>query len=327
MSLHARFGSIVLLLVACGVPAGCSGVKEVGGGSGGGSSDGSVVVDGSSTVLLISMAAQQGYQEVEPDARVIVDSHGTGGGFGRYIEGEVDIVDASRAAKEQEEADAKAKGYDWTRFLVGHDGITVVVNPKNDFVQKLTVEQLKALFAVDSKVKTWKDLDPSWPDREIKLYTPDDDSGTYEFFAEAIVGGKVHRKEGVQPSSDDNILVTGVGGDVDGLGYFGFAYYSENKDRVRGVPIQAAADAEAVAPSVEAIYGKAYRPLSRPLYIYVKNKAMERSEVGGFVRYYLENVGKLAEEAGYVAPTPEELNGNEAALAGMSGGGESAKAE
>lgn len=307
-----------LLIGVSLVAGGCNGSGGGGSGTRGGAKD--VVVDGSSTVFLISQAAQEGYAKVDPSARIIVDNHGTGGGFGRYIEGEVDIVDASREAKPEEEADAKAKGFDWTRFTVGHDGITVVVHPTNSFVKSLTVEQLKALFDVDSKVNTWKDLDPSWPDRKINLYTPDNDSGTYEFFAEAIVGGKAHRSRGVQPSSDDNALVQGVSGDTDGLGYFGYAYYVENKNRVKAVPIQAEAGGEAIAPSPETIYSKAYKPLSRPLYIYVKNRALERPEVKAFVNYYLENVAKLAEQAGYVAPTEEERALNQAALAAGQGG-------
>jgi phosphate transport system substrate-binding protein len=302
-------GAGLMLLLA----SGCGGAAGPGGGSSG---TREVIVDGSSTVFPISQAAQEGYAEVDPKARVIVDNHGTGGGFGRYIEGEVDIVDASRLAKQKEEEDAWAKGFDWTRFLVGHDGITVVVHPSNDFVKALTVDQLKALFAVDSKVGTWKELDPSWPDRKINLYTPDNDSGTYEFFAEAIVGGKAHRSEGVQPSSDDNTLVQGASGDPDGLAYFGYAYYAENKERLKVVPIIAEAGAEPVTPSPETIYSKAYKPLSRPLYIYAKNKALATPEARGFVTYYLENVAKLAEQAGYVAPTEEERQFNLDALAG-----------
>ena len=176
--------------------------------------------------------------QVNPKVNVVVDNHGTGGGFSRYLKGEVDIVDASRPAKPDEEAKAKAQGIDWTRFLVGYDGITVVVNPKNDFVKALTVAQLKALWEPESKVKTWKDLDPSWPDRKIVLYCPDNDSGTFEFFTEAIVGKARSQREDVQASSDDNILVKGVAGDRDGLGYFGYAYYAANKDKLRAVPIK-----------------------------------------------------------------------------------------
>ena len=197
-----------------------------------------IIVDGSSTVFRISKAAQEDFSSVNPDVTVVVDNHGTGGGFGRYLQGEVDIVDASRPAKPDEESKAKAQGIEWTRFVVGYDGITLVVNPKNDFVKSLTVEQLKTIWAPASKVKTWKDVDPSWPARNIILYSPDNDSGTFEFFTEAIVGKAKSQRDDVQQSSDDNTLVNGVAGDVDGLGYFGYAYYAANKDKLRAVAVQ-----------------------------------------------------------------------------------------
>ena len=180
-----------------------------------------VVVDGSSTVYRISKAAQEGFDEVDPKVQVIVNSSGTGGGFGKYLQGEVDIVDASRPAKPAEESSAKAKGLDWTEYTVGYDGITVVINPKNTFVKELTVKQLKALWEPDSKVTTWRDLDPSWPARRIVLYSPDNDSGTFEYFTEAIVGKAKSQRKGVQQNADDNALVKGVQGDADAIGYFG----------------------------------------------------------------------------------------------------------
>ncbi len=298
--------------------AGCGGPSSTGGGAGT-----VIVIDGSSTVFPISMAAQEDYQAASPDTRIIVDNHGTGGGFGRYIEGEVDIVDASREAKPEEEADAKAKGFDWTRFLVAHDGITVVVHPSNDFVKDLSIEQLKKLFAVEGAAKKWSELDPSWPDRTINLYTPDDDSGTYEFFAEAVVGGKAHRKD-VQASADDNTLVTGVSGDPDGLGYFGYAYFVENQEQIKAVPIRATAESEPIAPSPETIHSGTYTPLSRPLYIYVKNATLKRPEAAAFVKFYLENAAELAEKAGYVAPTESEQAANSSAYSSTAGASEQA---
>jgi phosphate transport system substrate-binding protein len=285
-----------------------------------------VVVDGSSTVFRISNAAQEAYSKVNSEVDVVVDNHGTGGGFGRYLQGEVDIVDASRAAKAEEEAKAKAQGIEWTRFIVGYDGITLVVNPKNEAVKVLDVAQLKAIWGPDAAVKTWKDVDPSWPDRKIVLYCPDRDSGTFEFFTEAVVGKARSQRDDVQASSDDNILVKGVAGDEDGLGYFGYAYYTANKDKLRAVPIKATPEAEAVLPSPETILDKTYKPLSRPLYIYVKNSAMRRPEVAGFLKYYIENVGTLAEKAGYVAPTAEDQAANRKALPGSGSGSGDASA-
>ncbi len=189
------------------------------------------------------------------------------------------------------------------------------MNPENDWVDSLSVAQLKKLFEPDSTVKTWKELDDRWPDRPIKLFTPDDDSGTFDFFTEAIMGKEGLQRKDVQPSADDNVLVTGVAGDRDALGYFGFSYYLENKDKLRSIPIKADDDAKAIEPSLDSIFDGSYLPLSRPLFIYVKNKAMDRPEVASFVGFYLDKVTDFSKEAGYVAPTEAELNANKEALA------------
>jgi phosphate transport system substrate-binding protein len=309
----------VVLVVA----AGCGGEDETISGSGSGGSpvstaalSGKVVVDGSSTVFRISKAAQIAFAKEEKSRiKVNVGNHGTGGGFGRYLEGEVDIVDASREAKPEEESRAKAAGFEWTRFLVGYDGITLAVNPKNTFAKQITVEQLTRLFKPGSKVATWKDIDPSWPDRKVVLYSPDNDSGTYEFFCEAILKSPGHRQD-LQASPDDNMLVKGIAGDVDGLGYFGYAYYFANKDKLRDLPVQNGPDAKPVSPSLETVRNKSYTPLSRPLYIYVKNSALKRPEVKEFVTFYLTHNEELARKAGYVPPTTVDMQVNQAALGG-----------
>jgi phosphate transport system substrate-binding protein len=277
---------------------------------------GTVVVDGSSTVFRISKAAQLRFAKERSRAvKVLVANHGTGGGFSKYLEGEVDIIDASRPAKPEEEKKATEKGLFWTRFIVGYDGITVVVNQSNDFVQSLGVDQLKKLFAPEAEAKTWKDLDATWPDRKVVLYTPDNDSGTFEFFTDAIVGKKAQRKD-VQASPDDNVLVKGVSGDADGLGYFGYAYYAANRDSLRAVPIRSGPGAAPVGPNLDTILTKKYTPLSRPLYIYVKKSELRRSEVAAFVSFYLENIESLATQAGYVPPTEEDRAANGKALGG-----------
>jgi phosphate transport system substrate-binding protein len=303
--------AIVFLLVAV---SGCGG-QEGGGGAGSSAASGTVDVDGSSTVFLISQAAREAYSKVHPEVTVVVDNHGTGGGFSNYLNGEIDIVDASRPAKPDEESKAKARGLDWTRFLVGYDGITVVVNSSNDFVKTLAVDQLKAIWEPGSKVKTWKDVDPSWPDRKIVLYSPDNDSGTFEYFTEAVIGKAKQQRDDVQPSSDDNTLVNGVAGDPDGLAYFGYPYYEDNRDKLRAVPIKKG-DAAAVMPSSETILNKSYTPLSRPLYLFVKNASLRRPVVQGFLKYYLDNIEKLARTAGYVPPTAEDRAANAKALTG-----------
>ena len=295
--------------------------------SGAAKPSGTVVVDGSSTVYRISRAAAESFEAVNPDINVVVDFHGTGGGFSRYLQGEVDIVDASRAAKPDEEAKAKAEGIDWTRFLVGYDGITLVVHPKNTFVTSLTVEQLKKLWQPGSTVKTWKDIDPTWPDRKIILYSPDNDSGTFEFFTEAIVGKAKSQRDGVQQSSDDNTLVNGVVNDEDGMAYFGYAYYAANKSRLKAIGVQNGPQAKPIFPSPETIADKSYTPLSRPLFIYVKNSAARRPEVKTFLDYYVENVAVLAVKGGFDPPSAEEIKADKQTLAGLTGGGEDVTAK
>ena len=279
-----------------------------------------IVVDGSSTVYRISFAAQASFHQAEPATVVVVDFHGTGAGFSKYMDGDIDIVDASREAKPTEESKAKAQGIDWSRFLVGYDGITMVANPKNDFAKTLTVEQLKKLWEPASKVTTWKDIDPSWPDRKIILYSPDDDSGTFEFFTEAIVGKSKSQREDVQQSSDvSNFLVHwSSSNDTDGLGYFGVRLY---RACTHGQPffghsmVQNGPNAKAVVPSPATIIDKTYAPLSRPLYIYVKNSSARRPEVGRFLKHYLDKVEQFAVEGGYAQPTSDDLASNQATLA------------
>ena len=313
-------GMIGLTMVgAIGVFAGCGG-----GGAAGPGPAPAIVVDGSSTVYRISMAARDSYNLVDPTTVIVVDYHGTGAGFSRYMEGEIDVVDASRAAKPGEEAKAKAQGIDWTQFLVGYDGITLVVNPKNDFVKSLSVEQLKTIWGPASKVMSWKDIDSSWPDRKIILYSPDDDSGTFEFFTEAIVGKSKSQREDVQMSSDDNFLVHGVSNDTDALGYFGYAYFAAHKESLKAVAVQNGASAAPVLPSPPTIIDKTYAPLSRPLYIYVKNSAARRGEVGRFLKHYLDKIDQFAVEGGYAPPTAEDKAANQVTLAKLLPGGQSA---
>jgi phosphate transport system substrate-binding protein len=319
MSDIQRSAAAIGLVILLGSIAGCGGGA---GNQGAGSTPAAtIVVDGSSTVVRISQAAQKAFKALNPDVTVIVDVHGTGGGFARYLENAVDIVDASRPAKPDEEKKAKEQGIEWTRLVVGYDGITLVINAKNDFVKELSMDQLKAIWSPDSKVKTWNDVDPAWPARTIVLYSPDNDSGTFEFFTEAIVGkAKSQRTDDVQQNASDNSLVLGVAGDLDGLGYFGYAYYASNKDKLRAVAVKNGKDAKAVLPSPETIKDKSYAPLSRPLFIYVKNSAAKRPEVAQFVRFYVENVDKFAVEGGYDAPLVEDKAANQEALSRLLGG-------
>ena len=324
---RTRLARLIALILASAFPlSGCGGGADTSKGGGSASSGGAVAteedtvdVDGSSTVYPITTACQEGFRKEHPDVPVIVGNSGTGGGFTKYNRGEIDIVDASREAKASEESAAKAAGLDWSRFIVGYDGITVVVNSKNSFVKELSVEQLKTLFEPDSKVKNWHDLDPSWPDREIKFFTPDSKSGTFEFFTEKVTGKTGSQRKDITPSSDDNTLVIGVSGDEDAIGYFGYAYYAENQDKLRAIPIKPNATSDGVAPSPENILAKTYSPLSRPLFIYVKKKSYRRAGVKAFVDYYLKNVADLATKARYVAPTAEDIASNTALVRSIEG--------
>jgi phosphate transport system substrate-binding protein len=306
-----RRSGLAVAIVLLNAFAGCGGGDEE-------KSSGTTTIEigGSSTVYRISNVAREEYESINPKVHVIVKSNGTSAGFSQYLKNELDIIDASRAAKPEEEQKSKEQGLEWTRFLIGYDGIAVVVNRKNTFVKELSVADLKRLFEPGSKVNTWKDLNPSWPDKKIVIYTPDKESGTFDFFTEAINGKQGAQRDDVQLSSDDNILVTGVKGDEFGIGYFGYAYYAANAGDLRAVPIKAKDDAPAVEPTPETILKKTYAPLARPLYIYVKNKSLRRPEVGAFVKYYLENAPKLAEKAKYVAPTAEDQAENLKLLAG-----------
>jgi phosphate transport system substrate-binding protein len=320
---------LYVLIAALGLAAAIGTSWSCNGGPGGGTAitpAATILIDGSSTVFLISKAAQEAYNAVNPGVTVVVDNHGTGGGFGRYLQGEVDIVNASRPAEPDEESKAKAQAIDWTRFVVGYDGITLVVNPKNGFAKALSLDQLKAIWQSNSKVKTWKDVEPSWPERGIVLYSPDNDSGTFDFFTEAITGKRKDQRSDVQQSSDDNTLVNGVAGDPDGLGYFGYAYYAANTDKLRSVAVQNGPTAAPVYPSPSTIADKTYAPLSRPLFIYVKNSAARRPEVAAFLKFYIDTVDRLAVKKGYNAPTAADQAANRATLSELLGTGAGASA-
>ncbi len=281
-----RVWAAVALLA--GLLSGCSGSGE----------KKTVTIDGSSTVYPISQAVAEEFQNTHRNIYVTVGISGTGGGFKKFLAGETDINDASRPIKPSEIQKAQQQGIQFLELPVAYDGLTVVVNPKNDFVDHLTVEELRKIWAPDSKVRTWKDVRPEWPDREIKLYGPGTDSGTFDYFTEAVVGKAGQSRSDYQASEDDNVLVTGVSSDVDALGYFGFAYYVENQDKLKAVPIDGGQGP--VAPSLETVKSGRYVPLSRPLFIYVSTAALKRPEVEQFVQFYLDECPQLAKEVGYI---------------------------
>ena len=269
---------------------------------------GDIPIDGSSTVFPITEAVAEEFGGLtDGSVRVVVGISGTGGGFKKFCDNETVISDASRPIKQKEVDLCAAAGVEYIELPVAIDGLSVVVNPENDFVTCLTVEQLNTIWKPESEgvVTHWNQVDPSWPNEEIKMYAPGVDSGTFDYFTEAINGdGGVSRGDFVA-SEDDNVLVQGVSGDRYSIGYFGYAYYVENQDKVKVVPIDGGNGC--VAPTDDAINNGTYAPLSRPLFIYVRSDAAQQDHVSEFVRYYLSPKGQdLAASVGYI-PFPNEV--------------------
>ena len=266
-----------------------------------------VKADGSSTVYPITEAVAEDFQKSKQNKiRVTVGISGTGGGFKKFCRGETDVSNASRPITKKEIEDCKAAGIQFIEMPVAYDALTVVVNPKNTWAKTMTVEQLKAIWepAAQGKITNWKQVNPEWPDRPLKLYGPGADSGTFEYFTEAINGKSKATRGDFTASEDDNVLVQGVARDVGGLGYFGYAYYIENKDKVQAVAVTAGGKAP-VAPSLETVVNGTYQPLARPIFIYVNAKAAGRPEVKEFVEFYMKHGEKLAKEVKYV-PLPSK---------------------
>ena len=265
-----------------------------------------VTFDGSSTVFPVTEAVAEDFQRARRGAvRVTVGISGTGGGFKKFCRGEIDISNASRPILEKEIAACKEAGIEYLEIPVAFDALTVVVNPKNAFVKQITVAELKKMWAPEAqgKVMTWKQINAAWPDEPLKLYGPGADSGTFDYFTEAIVGKAKSSRGDFTASEDDNVLVQGVSRDLGGLGYFGFAYYAENRNKLRAVPV-VNSKGKAVGPAMETVLAGSYEPLARPIFIYVSAKAIVRTEVREIVEFYLKNANKLAREVGYV-PLPE----------------------
>jgi phosphate transport system substrate-binding protein len=264
-----------------------------------------VKVDGSSTVYPITEAVAEEFQKAKKNQiNVTVGISGTGGGFKKFCRGETDVSDASRPILAKEVADCKNAGIEYFELPVAFDAITLVVNPKNAFIKQLTVAELKKIWqpAAQGKVMRWNQVNPAWPDAPIKLFGPGADSGTFDYFTEAVVGKAKSSRGDFTASEDDNVLVQGVARDASALGYFGFAYYVENEDKLKAVPV-VNDKGQAVAPSLEAVVKGTYQPLSRPIFIYVNAKSLGKPEVKDFVQFYLENAAKLAQEVKYV-PLP-----------------------
>lgn len=266
-----------------------------------------VKVDGSSTVFPITEAVAEEFQKAKKQAiKVTVGISGTGGGFKKFCRGETDVSDASRPILKSEMEDCKKLGIEYYELPVAFDALTVTVNPKNTFLKSISVEELKKMWepGAQNKITKWNQVNPAWPDAPLKLFGAGADSGTFDYFTEAIVGKAKSSRGDFTASEDDNVLVQGVARDVNALGFFGFAYYVENKDKLRAVPIVEKAGKPPVAPSMESVIKGTYQPLARPIFIYVNAKSLDKPEVKEFVEFYMKNGAVLSKEVKYV-PLPD----------------------
>ncbi|MCL4147225.1 UNVERIFIED_CONTAM: hypothetical protein GTU68_009590 [Idotea baltica] len=266
---------------------------------------GKIEIDGSSTVFPISEAAAAAFKKNYSNVDIAVGQSGTGGGFKRFTKGETDISDASRPIKVKEFQACQASEVQFIELPVAYDGLTIVVNKKNTFLKQVTVDQLKKIFLGDDAAKTWKDVDDSWPDEKIKIYAPGTDSGTFDYFKEVVAGKTGSFRGDMSTSEDDHVLVNGVIGDEFALGFFGAAYYFQNKDKLNSVAVINKAG-DAVSPSAETIENGSYNPFSRPLFIYMNKASMDKAQVEKFVEFYLEKAADFATQVGYV-PLPAEV--------------------
>ena len=295
--------ALALLASACGGDDSASGGSTAGGG---GSLSGRIQADGSSTVGPFVTRAAEEFQQQNGGVQVTVGVSGTGGGFERFCAGETDISNASRPIKDEEEQACEAKGVEHVEFQVANDALTVVVNEANDWATCLTTDELATIWAPDSKVSNWNQVRSSFPDEELKLFGPGTDSGTFDYFTGEINGEEGASRSDYSPSEDDNVIVQGVGGEKGGLGYFGFSYFEENQDTLNAVEIDGGDGC--VAPSVETAQDGTYKPLSRPLFVYVKKASFAKPEVHAFVEYLIDNAASIADETQYVPLTQEQID-------------------
>ena len=281
---------------------------------------GKITIDGSSTVFPITEAVAEEFNLANPGVDVTVGFAGTGGGFKKFCAGETDMNDASRPIKTTDTPDAKSEGtlckeagIEYVELGIATDALSIVVNKDNTWATCLTTAQLKAIWDEGSTVTKWSDVDPSFPADPIALFGPGADSGTFDYFTEVINGTAKKSRSDYTPSEDDNALVTGVAGDKNALGYFGFAYLEENLDKIKPVAVDSGTGC--VEPSADNVNQGKYKPLARPLFIYPSKKALARPEFVAFLNYYLENVNSFVEETGYIDALPEVLAKSKADLA------------
>jgi phosphate transport system substrate-binding protein len=265
---------------------------------------GTIEIDGSSTVFPITQAVAEEFRKVHPNVQVPVGVSGTGGGFKRFVVGETHISNASRSIKPIEIAAAAENGVEFIEIAVGFDGVSIITNPVNDFLECLTTDELRAIWEPGSEVNRWSDVRDGLPDSEFRLYGPDTDSGTFDYFTESIIHVEDASRSDYSASADDNVLIRGVGGDKNALGYFGYAFYFSSREKLKLIAVDSGSGC--IYPSSETINNGTYSPLSRPMFIYVNTAALKRVEVMEFLNFYLDNATTLVQEVGYV-PLPEAM--------------------
>ena len=273
---------------------------------------GTIQIDGSSTVAPLSEAAAELFQAENPGVRVVVGTSGTGGGFKKFCAGETDISDASRPIKDTEAAECEKNGVKYEQVTVANDGLAVVVNKDNDWAECLTVEQLNTMWKPDSTAKSWKDIDPSFPDEPLALFGPGTDSGTFDYFTGEINGEEGASRTDYQPSEDDNVIVQGIQGSKGGTGYFGLSYVEENPDAIKAVGVDSGAGC--VEPSTETVLDGSYTPLGRGLFIYAKDSIVARPEGIAFLKFYIDNSDAIAEQALYVPMSDKQKSESSAKI-------------
>ncbi|MGH4014512.1 MAG: PstS family phosphate ABC transporter substrate-binding protein [Pseudonocardiaceae bacterium] len=319
-TLRRRIGPAAVACAAAVVLAACGGQEadSAGGGNGGGLS-GQVLIDGSSTVAPLSQAAAELYAEQEGEVNVTVATSGTGGGFEKFCAGETDISDASRSIDADERTACQRAGIEFVELQVANDALTVVVNPENNWANCLTVDQLKTMWAPQSegRVTTWSQVNPAFPNEPLALFGPGTDSGTFDYFTDAVNGEEGASRTDYQSSEDDNVLVQGVQGARGATAYFGYTYYEENQGSLKAVQIDGGSGC--VAPSAETVQDGSYTPLARPLFIYVNKSAyQDKPQVKGFVDFYASQIDQIADAAQYVALNEEQKTALQSAVSQLS---------
>jgi phosphate binding protein len=319
MSMVALVGTGLVALSACGGQSNTGGGGSTSGGSAAALS-GSVAIDGSSTVAPLSEAAATMYRDKQSGVNVTVATSGTGGGFKKFCAGETDISDASRPIKDEEKAACKAKGIEFQEIVIANDGLSVVVNPDNTWAQCLTLDHLKKMWAPASekKVVNWNQIDPKFPNQPLKLFGAGTDSGTFDYFTEAVNGKEGASRTDYSPSEDDNVTIQGVQGDKGAVGYFGLSYVEENQGKIKAAEIDGGSGC--VAPSSKTVQDGTYKPLGRPLFIYVNSKSYkDKAQLRDFIDFYVENEAKIADEARFIGLTEAQKKKAQDELAAIAG--------